>query len=79
MAIYFSKVSGVVRVATDSDVPRIYFTPSGKCIPNPDGVNVTVQIQGDTFTIPYTDLRVNNQTPATMSTAITLLNSLFGS
>jgi len=78
MAIYFTKVSGVVRIATDSDVPRIYFSPIGKATPNPNGTDITLQIGGDSFTMAYTDMVVNGQIPSTQRTGITLLNSIFG-
>lgn len=78
MAIYFTKVSGVVRISTDSDVPRLYFSPVGKAIPNPNGTDITLQIGGDSLTMAYTNMVVNGQIPSTQTTAITLLNSIFG-
>lgn len=77
-----SKVSGVLNITQTSGQGRYYAATAvagAKFNPNSAGDGVVVQILGDTFEIALTDLVVNSQTPATMSTALVLLNSIFGS
>lgn len=78
MAINVRKISGVVSVQQDSNTPKYYFGLTGKytALPNND---IQIQIGGDSFVIPMTNLKVNGQTPSTITTAFTLLNAIFGS
>ena len=76
--INVSKISSVVMIATDSDIPKSYFGYRGSFSPNPsnDGFNIAIGI--DNFAVKLTDLRVNSQAPSTMSEGSTLLRSIFG-
>lgn len=81
-AISLVKVSGVLSITQTAGAGKYYSSTAvaeAKFCPNNtnDGVNIT--IGGDNYSISLTDLRVNSQTPATMSTALVLLNSIFGS
>lgn len=78
-ATFLTKVSGVSQITQTTGFPKSYFGGTGKYQSNADGTGVVIQIGGDTFQISLTDLRVNGQTPATLSTALVLLNSFFGS
>lgn len=82
MAYNFTKISGVIRVTdtVSNTVPKSYFGAVGKFEPTPDNLGVNIQINyQNSFTVKLTDLKVNGQTPSTISEAMTLLNSLFGS
>ena len=81
MATTLAKVSGVLIITQTAGLGRYYASTAisaGKFNSNSsaDGVNIT--IGGDSYSIPLTELTVNGQVPSTMSTAITLLNSIFG-
>jgi len=79
MALYFTKVSGVIRVATDGGVPRTFYSVQSRVEPNSNNDSVTIYLGGNSYTELYTNIRVNNQTPTTLSEAVTLLSSLIGS
>jgi len=79
MALYFSKVSGVIRVATDSGLPRTFYSVQSRVEPNTNNDTVTIYLGGSSYTELYSSIRVNNQTPSTLSEAVTLLSSLIGS
>ena len=77
-AINIQKTSGVVRITQTTGYPRSYFGLTGTYNPNPNGTGVNIQIGGDSYQIALSDLQVNGQTPVNMTTALTLLNSIFG-
>lgn len=82
MATNLVKVSGVLSITQTAGQAKYYAATAvagAKWNPNgaADGINLT--IQGDSYYIALTDLTVNGQIPATMSTALVLLNSIFGS
>ncbi len=79
MALYFSKVSGVIRVSDGSGVPRTFYSVQSRVEPNANNNEVTIYLGGQSYTELYTNIRVNNQTPSTLSEAVTLLSSLIGS
>lgn len=79
-ATTLQKISGVLIITQTAGAGKYYastaitgakFSPNGTA----DGVNIF--IAGDNYSIPLTDLTVNGQVPATMTTALVLLNSLF--
>lgn len=81
-AISLVKVSGVLSITQTAGLGKYYSATAvanAKFNSNNAGDTVYLQIGGDNYEIALTDLRVNSQTPATMSTALVLLNSLFGS
>lgn len=81
-AIFLTKVSGVAIITQTAGAGKYYAATAlanGKFSPNAAGDGVNITIGGDSYQIALTDLSVNSQTPATMSTALVLLNSFFGS
>lgn len=82
MATSLVKVSGVLSITETAGYGRYYAATAvanAKFNPNSAGDGILLTIGDDNYSIKLTDLRVNSQTPATMSTALVLLNSLFGS
>lgn len=77
-SVNFTKTSGIVQVRTVGSVPKLYISPRGTAQPNGAGTGVNIIINGDPYDIALTDLQVNGQTPSTMTTAMTLLASIFG-
>jgi len=77
-SVNFTKTSGIIQVRTVGDAPKIYISPRGTAQPNAAGTGVDIMISGDPYSIKLTDLQVNGQTPSTMTTAMTLLASIFG-
>lgn len=79
---YLTKVSGVLNITQTTGQGR-YYAPTAvanaKWNPNGDLTQINLTIDGDSYYIKLEDLRVNGQTPSTMSTALVLLNSIFGS
>lgn len=77
------KISNVTVITQTAGRPKSYFGTSstGKYSASPDGTEVVVQIGQDTYVIPWTDLRVNGSliAPQSLSSALVLLNSFFGS
>lgn len=76
------KVSGVLIITQTTGDGKYYASTAvagAKFCPTSDGNGVNIKVGGDEYTISLTDLRVNGQAPATLSTALTLLNSIFGS
>lgn len=78
MAINFSKVSGVIRVQTDTALPKSYISQPTRFYPNPAGDGFIIFIGDDSYSVLYTNMQVNGQAPSTMTTASTLLTALFG-
>ena len=76
--IAFTKISGVITVTSGSNPPKSYFGLTGTYMPNAANDGVNIEIGGASIYVSLTDLRVNGQTPSTMTTARTLLNSIFG-
>jgi len=76
--INITKISSVVSITTDSDIPKSYFGYRGSFSPTPAGTGFNIAIGIDNFQVLRTDLRVNGQAPSTMSEASTLLRSIFG-
>lgn len=79
MATNITKTSGVISIRQDSNIPKYYFGISGKFTVQPNNDDIQIQISNDSYTIKFSDLRVNGQTPSTVTTALTLLNAIFGS
>lgn len=77
-AINITKISGVVIITQTTGKPKSYFGVRGSYIPSSDGLSVNVLIGQDSLLIALTDLQVNGQSPVNMGTALTLLNSIFG-
>lgn len=80
--VYLSKVSGMLIITQTTGSSSYYGATditSAQFNPNGSGDAIYLQIGKDFYQIKLTDLRVNGQAPSTMSTALVLLNSLFGS
>ena len=75
---YITKISGVVRISMDSGLVQSFVNQpvSYRANANQDGVDIQIGVKN--FQIPVTDLRVNGQTPANITVALVLLNSIFG-
>ena len=81
-AIFLRKTSGVLSITQTTGYAKYYGATQvsgAKFNANPSGDGVLIDIGGDPYSISITDLRVNDQQPATLSTALVLLNSIFGS
>jgi hypothetical protein len=82
MAVAFTKISGVI-IVTGTGTPLYFFgTPKGSFTAGNDGVTVLINIEGQqSFQIAYTELRFGptSQIPSSLTTALTLLHSIFGS
>jgi len=78
MAINITKQSGVIAFTQDSNQPKYYFGERGSFTVLGDNETIQIQIGGTNYQIVYTNLKVNGQIPATITTAKTLLNSIFG-
>lgn len=80
MAAQFNitKTSGVVMItSTASDsLPKSYFGSVGNFSPNGNYINLNIGT--DNYQFLYTDFSVNGQSPSTLNTALTLLNSILG-
>jgi hypothetical protein len=76
--IAFTKVSGVITVTSGTNPPKSFFGLSGYYNTNASNDGFIIQIGTTNLQVSLTDLRVNGQTPSTMTTARTLLNSIFG-
>lgn len=77
-SVNFTKTSGIIQVRTVGNPPKIYISPRGTAEPNAAGTGVNIMINGDPYNIAISDLQVNGQTPSTITTAMTLLASIFG-
>lgn len=71
-----TKISGVVKVTPTGGQPFMYFGPIGTI--KTQGNNIYLKVNNDEYIFPYTDLTVNGQIPSSLTTAMTLLNSIFG-
>ena len=81
MAITLTKVSGVLIITQTTGAGK-YYAPTavaeGKFAPNPAGTGVLITVGGDNYSISLTDLVVGTSSPSTISSALVLLNSIFG-
>lgn len=81
MPTNITKVSGVVIITEQTGKGKYYASALAtrtQFSANPAGDGFTISIGADNYQILRTDLQVNGQTPATMTTALVLLNSVFG-
>ena len=81
MATNLVKVSGVLSITQTTGLGKYYAATAvanAKFSPTNDSLGVNITIGGDAYTIALTDLSVNSQVPATMTTALVLLNAIFG-
>lgn len=79
-AVTFQKISGVLIITQTAGKGKYYASTAitgAKFSTNTAGDGVNITIAGDDYAISLTDLTVNGQIPATMTTALVLLNSLF--
>jgi hypothetical protein len=77
MPYNFTKTSGVIKITPTGEQPQMFFGVTGKVITLGNNINLTVGEKE--FNFPYTDITVNGQVPSSLTTAMTLLNSIFGS
>lgn len=79
-AVAFTKISGMYIVTQTSGAGKYYSvaaTPT-KFNALPAGNGVLITMGSDIYSVSLTDLTVNGQYPSTLSTALVLLNSYFG-
>lgn len=77
----FSKVSGVGIITQTAGYPRYYASTAwaqAKFNPSNDGSYVYITVGNDSYTLAYGDIQVGSTTASTLSDALTLLNSTFG-
>ncbi len=77
----FTKVSGCLVVTQTTGYPKYYSSTAlanGKFSPTNDGLSVNILVGNDNYTLAYTDIRVTSTTATTLTDALTLLNSIFG-
>jgi len=77
-SVNITKTSGIIQIRTVGNPPRIYYSPRGSAKPNAAGDGVDIIVNGDPYSISLTNLQVNGQAPSTITTAMTLLASIFG-
>lgn len=77
MAINITKVSNVILIATDSNLPKAYFNRTGSYMPNAAGDGFDIVVNGDPYSVKRADMRIGGQTPSSMTEANTLLNAIF--
>lgn len=79
MIINITKSSGVISIKQDTNTPKYFFGLTGNYTAMSNGTTILIQIGGTSLQVELSNLRVNGQTPSSLSTALTLLNSIFGS
>lgn len=84
MATNISKVSGVIFVTDGTNQPKSYFGANGSYTVWDDLLGVRITIRSginnpDTYNLALSDITVNGQTPANITTLKVLLNAVFGS
>ena len=83
MAKNISKVSGIIFYTDGTNQPKGYFGATGSYVVWDDLTGVVITIRSgvnvpNTYSIALSDLQVNGQTPANITVAKVLLNSVFG-
>lgn len=78
MSINITKQSGVISITSNGGQPKSYFGEKGKWTVAHDNITILLWVGTDSYQLVYTDLKVNGQTPSTITTAKTLLTSIFG-
>ena len=85
MALTITKISGVLLITkTGNTNPKSYFNATGKYQASDDSTTILITITDqagqvpDQYTVAFGDLTVGTSTPTTMSSALVLLNSIFG-
>lgn len=85
MALTITKVSGILFVTQSGNVnPKSYFSATGKFQASDDSTTILISISQagqdvpDQYTVAFGSLTVGTSTPSTMSSALVLLNSIFG-
>lgn len=81
--LVITKVSGVLFLKPNGVTnSKGYFGERGSYQAADDNLTLIVSITNglnvDSFTLPYTGLTVGTSTPTTMSSALILLNAIFG-
>lgn len=77
----FQKISGCLIITQTTGYGRYYSSTAlanGKFVPSSDGTSVNITVGNDVYSLAYTDIRVTSTTATTLSDALTLLNSIFG-
>jgi len=81
MLTIFTKLSGMLIITQTAGLPKYYGATaiaSAKFAPTNDGLYINLSIGGDNFQVAYGDVRVTSTTATTLSSALTLLNSIIG-
>lgn len=79
--ISLSKVSGMLIITQTTGLPKYYGATaiaSAKFSPSSNGLYINLEIGNDNFQIAYGDVKVTSTTATTLSSALTLLNSIIG-
>lgn len=77
----FTKVSGCLIITQTAGLPKYYAATAlanGKFNPSNDGLSVYITVGGDNYLLAYGDIKVTATTATSLSSALTLLNSIFG-
>ena len=77
----FTKVSGCLIITQTEGYGKYYSSTAlanGKFVPTNDGLSVIITVGNDVYTLAYTDIKVTSTTATTLSDALVLLNSIFG-
>ena len=77
----FTKISGCLIVTQTVGLPKYSAATalaSGKFNPSSDGLSVYITVGNDSYTIPFADVKVTSTRATTLTDALTLLNSIFG-
>jgi len=77
----FTKVSGCLIITQTAGLPRYYAATAlanGKFKPSTDGTSVYITVGNDDYVLAYTDIKVTATTATTLTDALALLNSIFG-
>lgn len=79
MSLTITKVSGVIFITqTGNTNPKSYFGGKGKYQLSDDNTTILITIEGDQYTVAYNSLTVGTSVPTTVSSALVLLNAIFG-
>jgi hypothetical protein len=76
--INIAKSSGIVTI-TDTGLPKSYFNSSCSYTALSENNMVYFRINGDSYEIPLTSLKINGTTPISLSNAISLISTLLTS
>lgn len=77
----FTKISGCLIITQTTGLPRYYAATAlanGKFSPSSDGLYVNIAVGNDNYQLAFGDIKVTSTTATTLTDALALLNSIFG-